>query len=456
MRLAELAGKRVVVWGRGLEGVAAAKCALRCGADVAIAVDVAERGPADLDVAGTTVPIRYGREAVAALHAAEVVVKSPSIPPYNEIVRALTAEKVPMHTGPALWLKHNAARTIAVTGTKGKSTTANLLAHLMTGLGYDVALGGNIGVPLLDLAEGHDWYVAEISSYQARDVGTSPRGVVVTSLYPEHLDWHGDAETYFSDKLNLVTHGADFVVANADSALLVRELPRRYPTDRIDWVPSLDIQIVDGVVVYRRAGERIELSKFPLIGAPSRTSLALGLRVLERLGTDLLARASALTESVAAVSGLHHRLEIVSNAQGLLWVDDAIATVAESTVVALTTFDNHDSITLIVGGADRGISYDALRDYLERRKAPVLVIAMPENGAKILTAIGSPRNHAVHDFVEVPSLTAAVIEAARRTPAGGVVLLSPAAPRGGRFPNADERGAAFRSAIAELGAPSSP
>ena len=126
--------------------------------------------------------------------------------------------------GLGLWLAEaDLRRVLCVTGTKGKSTTSSLTGHLLTGLGYRCMVGGNIGAVPYDPgnAGDFDFWVIEVSSYQATDLPCSPPVVAVTSLHPDHLDWHGGVEQYYRDKLSACSQpGAELTVANGDSALL--------------------------------------------------------------------------------------------------------------------------------------------------------------------------------------------------------------------------------------------
>jgi UDP-N-acetylmuramoylalanine--D-glutamate ligase len=193
MRPADLAGKRVGVWGCGREGQAAL-AALRArlpGQRVGLfcsegeAAGLADRG--GLDLLGTA-------PDADALAAFDVVVKSPGISAYRPELLAAAARGTRFVSGTALWFgEHPGARVIAVTGTKGKSTVASLVAHCLRALGRRTALAGNIGMPLLELLDppqAPDWWVVELSSFQTRE----PPAVdvaVVNNLYEEHLDWHG-------------------------------------------------------------------------------------------------------------------------------------------------------------------------------------------------------------------------------------------------------------------------
>ena len=192
MRLADLRGRSVAVWGTGREGRAAVAAIARHEPSRLIAVDdsanyLATAWEGELAAAA---PLAGGDHAFPALVTADVVVRSPGVPQTHPWMKELRERGVTITGGSALWMADNAARTIGVTGSKGKSTTSSLISHLLAAVGRPNVFGGNIGVPLLDLPPAAQ-YVLELSSYQCADLADSPRVVALTSLFPEHLDWSG-------------------------------------------------------------------------------------------------------------------------------------------------------------------------------------------------------------------------------------------------------------------------
>ena len=229
MRLSDLRGRSVAVWGTGREGRAAVTAIAAHGPADLVAVDDSANFlalPWDGPLAEAA-PLVTGEEGFARLAAADVVVRSPG--------RAATptrgwsscaAGASPVTQGSALWMADHAARTVGVTGSKGKSTTSSLISHLLTAMDRPNVFGGNIGVPLLDLPEA-ELYVLELSSYQCSDLTDSPRVAVVTALFPEHLDAHGGEREYYRDKLNLLAHGPQTIVVNGADPRLAAELGDR-------------------------------------------------------------------------------------------------------------------------------------------------------------------------------------------------------------------------------------
>ena len=204
LRFSELDGANIGVWGAGREISSLAAQLARHLPRARIAVVALDSDPGG-DVCGTLgapdAHLATGAEIVGALAGCELVVRSPGVSIYRPELCALRAAGIPVTTATALWLAEREGRgVIAVTGTKGKSTTAALLAHLARASGQAVALAGNIGVPALDLLDRPptETAVVELSSYQIADLEIGPEVAVITNLFREHTDWHGSEEAYRS------------------------------------------------------------------------------------------------------------------------------------------------------------------------------------------------------------------------------------------------------------------
>jgi UDP-N-acetylmuramoylalanine-D-glutamate ligase len=228
----DLPGARVGVWGLGREGHANLRKLRSLGVEPVLVDD----HPGDPDVLAT------GDGGLAALERCDVVVKTPGLSRYRPEVERLSERGLPVVGGLGLWLaEQDLQKVLCVTGTKGKSTTASVTGHLLTGLGYRCLVAGNIGVVPYDPAENTDvdYWVIEVSSYQATDLPCTPPVTAVTSLHPDHLDWHGGVEQYYRDKLSMCTQpGADLTVANGDSDLLRQRETLLGP--RVEWVSEDD------------------------------------------------------------------------------------------------------------------------------------------------------------------------------------------------------------------------
>jgi UDP-N-acetylmuramoylalanine--D-glutamate ligase len=450
VRRSDLAGRRVAVWGIGREGQAAARAAM--GAGAADVVAVADTDPPPLALAAWAAA---GLGGVPVLPVppggadAEVVVLSPGVSRYRPEVLALEASGVSVTNGTELYLAEQGRRTIAVTGSKGKSTVTRLIAHLLAAVGRDAVAAGNIGAALPDLLAGlpvdlaaGPLVVAEVSSYQAALVASPPRVAVLTSLFPDHLPWHGGLDRYVGDKLRLLA-GAEAVLVNgADPG--VRSVLGRLEGPVVFASPDARVRVAGGAVVV--GGDIVvPLHRSRLPGAHNAVNVAAAVAVLDALGIDVAGVSGPLEEALAAFAPLPHRLEPVHTAAGVTYVDDSLATSAQAAVAACEAYDQRP-LTLLVGGLDRGIDYSPLVGYLEARVArtPLAVVAMGAAGRRIAAGLRSVPIEAAHDLGE------AVRIAAKGTPAGGVVLFSPAAASPAEYGTYEQRSAAFVDAAREL------
>jgi UDP-N-acetylmuramoylalanine--D-glutamate ligase len=412
----DLRGRRVAVWGLGVEGSANLRKLRAMGIDPLLVDDQHALG---------------FEAAWDQLRSCDVVVKSPGISRYGEQCRRLVDAGVSVRGGLGLWLAEaDRSRVLCVTGTKGKSTTTSIAGGLLTGLGERHLLGGNLGVPPWDPEVGDDfsWWVVETSSYQALDVEVGPKVVAVTSLSEDHVPWHGGvADHYYRDKLSLCTRpGVEQVVADGGDALLRTHADRLGPA--VDWV--------DRVAGPWSQGGR-------LLGEHNRRNAEVARRALVALGVPGADDEDRLGEAFRAFEPLPHRLTLVHERDGVLFVDDSISTNALSAQAAVDSFTGR-RIALLVGGLDRGIDYRPLADGLAGR-GDLRVLTMPTNGP----AIGRLLRPRV-DVQDCASLQDAVVAAFAWARPGGVVLLSPAAASFDRYADYRERGEAFAAAARAL------
>ena len=428
MRAADLGAARVGIWGLGREGRAAIRLLRANHPDLPLLLldDVA-----DGSTMGEFGNIEWavGTEAIGdALKRIDVLVKSPGVSLYRPEIAQAREYGVKITSLLNLWFAEGVEiGTICVTGTKGKSTTASLIAHILRRLGHKTALAGNIGVPVTEIGQSAvEYAVIEVSSYQAADFDGECDLAVLTSLFPEHLDWHGTLDAYYRDKLNLLSHSGCAIVNR--QATPARALGRHIFNDESE-LHADGGQIFDG-------SRRIGCVRNCYLARPHNLSnVCAALTVTKVLCLDL----TEALEATGDFSALPHRQQEIGEIGGVLYVDDSISTAPESTIAALEVYAGRD-ITLIVGGYDRAISYDKLGDKLAGGAAR-MVICLGASGERIydtLQAIARAPETAL-----ARSMTEAVALARQTTPAGGVVLLSPAAPSYGYYRDFAERGRDF-------------
>ncbi len=439
MRPSDLEACRLVaVYGHGRAGRALVRHVRAVAPDAAVLVLL--DGDADDDTAreATTVgfDLAVGPAAAEALRTQpiDVVLRSPGVSPYREPLALARERGIPVTTATNVWFGlHRPDNVVAITATKGKSTTTALTTHLLQAAGRTAVMAGNIGLPLLDLPRPPhdvDHVVVELSSYQLADFDGHVAVGALLNLMRDHVDWHGSDARYHADKARLLDH-ADVVVANAADTGVVAAV-----ADHTDprW---FDVRQDPAVVGRRRipvADLHAALSRSRLVGGHHVANLAAALAIVEAVEVD----PTSVLDAVADFAPLPHRLEVVHD-DGRLWIDDSISTIPETAVAALRAFPDRP-ITLLAGGHDRTQDHTPLVAEIARR-AEVHVVTMPDTGTRLgddLAQAGLEERTLV-----AGDLADAVRIADRDTPPGGVVLLSPAAPSFGAFTSYEERGDRF-------------
>jgi UDP-N-acetylmuramoylalanine--D-glutamate ligase len=433
MRFSALDGLRIGVWGAGLETRSFARH-VADRLDRARITTVVLEEPADAPELTADAHVVDAASAGDALRDCDVLVRSPGVSIYRPELQALT---IPVTTPTGLWMdERGGRRVIGITATKGKSTTAKLTAHLIAAAGVPVQLAGNIGAPALDLLDTDELAVIELSSYQIADLPIGPEIALASNVYTEHVPWHQTVEAYRRDKLRLLNlPGVRRCVLNATSPE-VMGAPRA--TDDVltfgvapGWHVTEDGSVARGDVL---------ISELPLIGRHNALNVCGAATALEAVGLSV-----DVGQALADFVGLDHRLQIVHEADGVLWVDDSISTEPEAAKFAIEGFPERP-IVLIGGGFDRGQDYTELGALLAAREARLL--ALPDTGGRLVDAAraaGVPDDRATL----LPDLPSAVARARESATPGTVVLLSPAAPSFNTHRNYEARGNHFRDLARE-------
>ena len=360
----------------------------------------------------------------------DMVIKSPGIPNFqfsifNFQLTSLTD----------LFLQVYGDLTVGVTGTKGKSTTASLIHHLLPGS----ILAGNIGIPLFDILDDirdDSIVVAELSCHQLENIHRAPHISVLLNLFQEHLDHYEDYLGYKMAKFQIVLrqHPGDHFFYCTDN----QELH--------NLVCDNESAVVSTVHPYSLGDatdeERRLLDACPLSGDHNRSNALVACRVASLVTRQPL---STFHFPLSTFHGLRHRLENVGTYQGITWYDDSISTIPAAAIAAVRALGRVD--TLIHGGFDRGIDYSPLVAFL--KETPLKnVVFVGKAGRRIyeeLSTFHFPLSTLIED-----DYTKIVPWCAAHTPQGGVVLLSPAAASYDAFRNFEHRGDFFREQILKL------
>lgn len=447
---------RIGILGLARSGASAARLARTRGHDVF----ASDAGSSDEVVSAAAQVRALGGRAETGAHSPEelgrcdVIVLSPGIPRTAKILQHPAVSHVTVISELEFAFRELSAPVLAITGTNGKSTTTALTTHLLVTAGFDATAAGNIGIALSDVAlrpKQPDWVVVEASSFQLADIDTfAPRIGVVTNLSPDHLDRYPSVEAYYADKARLFRNATrtSIWVLNAEDAAVIRMPGEADGRRRVFRVHTqLDAQEEGGWI--DDAGHlriRIRGTETRLIHQTELRVLGVHNRANALAAAVAAYSAGAATEAIAdglrTFGGLEHRLEVVDEHAGVLWINDSKATNIDSTRVALRSVDR--PIVLLLGGRHKGEPYTALLD--DARGRVRRVIAFGEARAIV------EQDLAEHLSVEGVdgSFEDVVATAVRAARPGDAVLLSPACASFDMFRDYEQRGRRFKELVGTL------
>lgn len=368
---------------------------------------------------------RLGEHRTEDFTAADLIVASPAIPPSNPFLAAARSAGVPVTTEIRLFVERCPVPIVAVTGTKGKSTTTAMLGQILRKR-FKTWVGGNIGqslLPDLDSMAPSDLVVLELSSFMLYDLASlrwSPHLAVVTMVAADHLDWHGSQEAYAEAKANIVRYqGAD------DIAVLNEEDPGS----------AAFAGLTKARVVWYGVRDRRPL-EVAMPGRHNQSNAQAAFAAAYELGVG---RDDA-EEALRTFAGLAHRLQLVHEENGVRYFDDSIATIPEAAVAALDSFPPK-RVLQIVGGYDKGLAVTAMCNALIERAKAVLCIGA--TGAKLAETMSASDSQSGAAVYACGDLETAVKLARQNAAPGDVVLLSPGFASYDQFVNFEKRGEMF-------------
>lgn len=447
--------KRVAVLGLGKSGLAIAKVLAGKGARV-IASD--SRSREELQDMAALLPegvdLEAGSHANACIEA-DLIVVSPGVPSTLPVLQAAEADGVEVIGEIELAYRvgqaGHGAPIVAITGTNGKTTTTTLTGEIFKAAGLNAPVGGNIGHPLVLLAEEPaDWLIAEVSSFQLETVYEfRPTIAAWLNFTDDHLNRHGTREAYFAAKKRIFAkQGAeDWAIVNADDpalAPLIDSLPARVLPFSLNGAIAQGVVVSDGWIVWRQEDDEVPV-------APVADIQLRGAHNLENcLAATAMALAAGIAPGIIALAlrefrAVEHRIEPVAVIDGALWYNDSKGTNYDSTIKAIDSFS--EPLVLIAGGRDKGGAITPLIDAIASRVThTVLIGEAAPYFERVLRAAGY---EAISMAADLPS---ALAEARAHAVTGGVVLFSPACASFDMFRNYEERGRLFKQHVLALAA----
>ncbi|MBO7587057.1 MAG: UDP-N-acetylmuramoyl-L-alanine--D-glutamate ligase [Bacteroidales bacterium] len=444
-------GRKIIILGFGKEGVSTYRFLRKHFPDMPIAVADANPNLKTDEFDDPKLSFNNGPDYNQGLNDYDLIFKTPGIS-FNLLNYFVEPKRITSQTD--LFLEACHKQVIGVTGTKGKSTTASLICHILKSAGRKAILAGNIGVPFFDILEQLDdktMVVAELSAHQLEFIHRSPDYAVLLNIYQEHLDHFNSFNNYQIAKLNITRYQDDrqFLVYNGDDEH-IPGLIKSYNLNRDRCIFGSEPQegpyacCRDGIVHFAISGhleDEYDLSHYHnLPGTHNYYNIMAALAVCRKLGVTH----DQIMHGLNTFHGLPNRIEYIGQYDGIAFYNDSISTIPEATVAAVRALRRVE--TLILGGYDRGIEYGLLLQFFKEEPMPNIAFTGPA-GKRILEEWQAcdtpmPENHILEDdFRKIVDF------AFEKTSQNKIVLLSPAAASYDQFKNFEERGRVFTQLV---------
>jgi UDP-N-acetylmuramoylalanine--D-glutamate ligase len=444
----DVRGKRVTVAGAARSGIAASELLAARGARVTLSETRAEAAGAE-PLRRLGVELELGGHRAETFTEADLIVMSPGVPPDQPVLAAARQRGVPIIGELELAARWLRGRIVAITGTKGKSTTTELTGRILEAAGFTVTVGGNIGAPLsaqVTDSTPQTVHVVEASSFQLEQIDTfHPWIAVLLNFSADHLDRHPSVEAYGAAKARVFENqtAEDWAVINADDPAVL-DLARKSRARRWLFGRQTRIEhgtaIEDGWIVDRQPRTTVRLVPLDAIHLLG-PHLVSDVMAAATVGAIAGAAPAAMTAAVESFRGLEHAMELVAEIEGVRFVNDSKATNVEAALRSIESFE--EGLVPIIGGRFKGGDLRLLRDALTSRARAVVSIgeARPLVRDALAGAV---------DVHEAGSLEDAVKQAFALARPAGVVLLAPACASFDMFRDYADRGRKFKEDVRKL------
>lgn len=455
----EFANQRVTIMGLGLNGggLASARFFAKCGAEVTVTDMKTEEILRPSIEALKEYPIRYvlGKHEEADFINADIVIKNPAVRPDNPYLKL--ARRI--ETDMSIFLAVLPCPLIAVTGSKGKSTTSSAVYHILKTAQKKAFLGGNITVSPLDFIDNVDAssiVVLELSSWQLGDLrgnpSLHPKIAIITHIVPDHLDRYGTMEAYIADKRVIYANQTsdDYTICEHDSWGLSFSQETKaqcflFGSVYEGKVPHAYInENNQGIFLYNNQEHCLVPETISLPGDHNRRNLLAAGIAAKLMGID----AATIQNAVQSFTGVEHRMERFATFNGIEWYNDSAATVPHAVAAAINAL-NDKPLVLITGGTDKALDFEPV---VQEYAKPLHLILLAGSGTDKL--IVSLQKHGISYRGPYTDLKTAVQTASELAPTGSRVILSPGCTSFGMFKNEFDRGLQFKHTVKALFDPS--
>lgn len=382
----------------------------------------------------------------------DIIFRSPSMLPTNKYLIEEKSRGAIITTEIEQVLKYSKAKTIGITGSKGKTTTTTITNEILTNMGYKTHLGGNIGIPLFDKIEEineEDIVILELSSFQLMNMEVSPNIAVITNISPDHLDIHSSYEEYIDAKKYIFKNQTDndTLILNYDD-----EIVNTFTTETISNIKYFadnyikDCYVLNGNYISYNNKDILDTTKFYLKGKHNYLNVCASLNAIKEY---INVSNEELENIIKEINSVHHRLEFVREINGIKWYNDSASTTPDKSLAGINAFDN--DIVLIAGGYDKNIEYDTLAKPILDKVSKLILFGQTKD--KIYNAVMKEiktRNNVKTKIYLMDTLEEVVSIANKVSEENEVVLFSPASASFDMFKNAYQRGDLFKNLVNNL------
>lgn len=436
--------EKVLVLGLSKSGIAAAKLAKKHGADVYLTEGKKEvNNDSVTELENLGIHVEFGAHSDKFIKGSKLVITSPGIPPHSEIMQRIKKENIPVISELELTNRESKTPFIIITGTNGKTTTTALTEHILS-KSLNVKACGNIGQPPSDFADlDLDYFVCEASSFQLEMTpDLTPYIAVWTNFTPDHVDWHQGLENYFNAKAKVFTgkQTAQYCVLNAKDPKLL-ELSKGVTGTVFMFAQNLGgncCYVENGEIIFKQNGKPesiIKLSDCPLIGEHNYQNIMCAIICAKLTGVVNEVIRQAIMEFKAPA----HRLEKITQKNGITFYNDSKATNPEAAIVAIDSFNNTD-VVLIAGGRDKNTDLTEFCNSINNHiKTVILIGEATERFEENL------KKHGFNNIIREKTMQSAIDKSIELNP--DVVLLSPACASFDMFTSYENRGEVFREYV---------
>ncbi|MBT3230036.1 MAG: UDP-N-acetylmuramoyl-L-alanine--D-glutamate ligase [Candidatus Marinimicrobia bacterium] len=450
MKKSDITGKNVTILGSQRSAMGAARLLRHFGAKVLVSEFDADKFSADKRqvLADIEAEFEFGYHSPDVL-ASDLVVVSPGIPENADIIQKIRSKNIPIYSEIEMTSWFIEAPIIAVTGSNGKTTTVNLIHHLLQTAGYDSFLGGNVGVAASEVLLGSlkrssdkPVFVLEVSSFQLDNIDTfKPQVAVILNLTPDHLDRYVSLTAYYESKLGILNN-----LDENCTAVLNRDDPELSNQDinvdnsryfSVSSPSGGDAMLAEGILGMMREGEWSPILPAKALPLPGKHNLSNALAAIASV-MDFISDPEILAQGLMTFSAVPHRIEYVGKINGIRCFNDSKATNIASTEVAIHSFP--EPLWLILGGKDKGGDFSTLISQLEESTREVLLVGAASDIIETQISPALPTR-------KLENIESAINYCLENGTNGDVLLLSPACASFDQFENFEARGDHFRTLI---------